>query len=161
MKKHDMKTLFSSKSLEWATPRHFFRKLNEEFNFDLDPCAQSHNAVCSKFFTPEDDGLIQDWKGHSAFVNPPYGRAIGGWVKKSYEEGCKHGTTVVMLIPSRTDTKYWHDYVMRADEIRFVKGRLKFGGGNNSAPFPSAVVVFRNEHGNAVENPPKLGIIRG
>ena len=82
------------------------------------------------------------------FVNPPYGRGIGQWVKKAYEEGCKENTTVVMLIPSRTDTKYWHDYVMKADEIRFVRGRIKFGDETNSAPFPSAVVVFRQSSFN-------------
>ena len=159
MKKHDMKTLFSSKSMEWATPRDFFRKLDEEFNFDLDPCAQSHNAVCSSFFTPEEDGLLQSWEGKTVFVNPPYGRGIGQWVKKAHEEGCREDTTVVMLIPSRTDTKYWHDYIMRASEVRLIKGRLKFGGGNNSAPFPSAVVIFRDETGNAIENPPKLTVM--
>ena len=90
------------------------------------------------------------------FVNPPYGRGIKDWVKKCYEEGTKKDTTVVMLIPARTDTKYWHDYVMRADEIRLVKGRIKFGGGNNSAPFPSAVVVFRHDRGHPIENPPKI-----
>tara|TARA_R100000808_G_C2155279_1_gene167327 strand:+ start:8889 stop:9368 length:480 start_codon:yes stop_codon:yes gene_type:complete len=159
MKKHDMNTLFSSKSMEWATPRDFFRKLDKEFGFDLDPCAQSHNAVCSAFFTPEEDGLLQSWEGKTVFVNPPYGRSIGKWIKKAYEEGCKENTTVVMLIPSRTDTKYWHDYVMRASEVRLIKGRLKFGGGNNSAPFPSAVVIFRDETGNAIENPPSLTVM--
>jgi len=159
VKKSDMKVLFSSKSLEWATPREFFQRLNREFNFDLDPCAQSHNAVCSKYYTEREDGLIQDWSGTTSFVNPPYGRAIGAWIKKAYEEGCKPNTTVVMLIPSRTDTKYWHDYVMRSSEIRFVKGRLKFGGGNNSAPFPSAVVVFDGETGHAIENPPKMKVM--
>lgn len=159
MKKHDTKVLFSSKSMEWATPRDFFRKLNKQFDFNLDPCAQSHNAVCSKYFTADDDGLAQDWEGTTAFVNPPYGRGIAGWVKKSYEEGCKNGTTVVMLIPARTDTRYWHDYVMKADEVRLIKGRLKFGGGSNSAPFPSAVVVFRNDRGDPVENPPSLAVM--
>ena len=159
MKKHDAKVLFSSKSMEWATPREFFRKLDDQFGFTLDPCARSHNALCSKYFTPEDDGLIQDWSGNKVFVNPPYGRGIGHWVKKSYEEGCKEDTTVVMLIPARTDTKYWHDYAMKADEIRLIKGRLKFGGGKNSAPFPSAVVVFRNDSGDPVENPPTLGVM--
>ena len=159
MKKHDAKVLFSSKSMEWATPREFFRKLDSQFNFTLDPCAKSHNALCSKYFTPDDDGLIQDWSGNKVFVNPPYGRGIGQWVKKSYEEGCKEGTTVVMLIPARTDTKYWHDYVMKADEIRLIKGRLKFGGGKNSAPFPSAVVVFNGPEGDPVENPPKLAVM--
>ena len=156
MKKHDAKVLFSSKSMEWATPRDFFRQLNTEFAFDLDPCAQSHNALCSKFFTPEEDGLIQDWGGHTAFVNPPYGRGIKDWVRKAYEEGQKENTTVVMLIPARTDTRYWHQYVMNSDEIRLIKGRLKFGGGNHSAPFPSAVVVFK---GSESEEPPKLGVM--
>ena len=159
MKKHDAKVLFSSKSMEWATPREFFRKLDSQFDFTLDPCARSHNALCSKYFTPDDDGLIQDWSGNKVFVNPPYGRGIGHWVKKAYEEGCKDGTTVVMLIPARTDTKYWHDYAMKADEIRLIKGRLKFGGGKNSAPFPSAVVVFRNDRGDPLENPPTLGVM--
>ena len=143
MKKHDAKVLFSSKSMEWATPRPFFEKLNKEFEFNLDPCARSHNALCKKYFTEEEDGLSQDWSGHRVFVNPPYGRGIGLWIKKCYEESRKPDTTVVMLIPSRTDTKYWHDYVMKSDEIHLVKGRIKFGGGTNSAPFPSAVVVFR------------------
>ena len=156
MKKHDAKVLFSSKSMEWATPRPFFMRLNEQFNFTLDPCAQSHNALCSRYYTAEEDGLKQNWAGNQVFVNPPYGRGIKEWVKKCYEEGTKKDTTVVMLIPARTDTKYWHDYVMRADEIRFVKGRIKFGGGNNSAPFPSAVVVFRHDQGHPTENPPKI-----
>ncbi|MBJ40340.1 MAG: adenine methyltransferase [Gammaproteobacteria bacterium] len=145
--------------MEWATPREFFRKLDSQFNFTLDPCAKSHNALCSKYFTPDDDGLIQDWSGNKVFVNPPYGRGIGNWVKKAYEEGCKDDTTVVMLIPARTDTKYWHDYAMKAEEIRLIKGRLKFGGGKNSAPFPSAVVVFDGPEGDPVENPPKLAVM--
>jgi phage N-6-adenine-methyltransferase len=159
MKKHDAKVLFSSKSMEWATPREFFRKLDSQFAFTLDPCARSHNAVCSKYYTPDEDGLLQDWSGNTVFVNPPYGRGIGQWVKKSYEEGCKDGTTVVMLIPARTDTKYWHEYAMKADEVRLIKGRLKFGGGSNSAPFPSAVVVFNSTNGDPVENPPKLAVM--
>lgn len=159
MKKHDAKVLFSSKSMEWATPRDFFRKLDKQFGFTLDPCARSHNAVCPKYFTPDDDGLEQDWSGNTVFVNPPYGRGIGRWVQKAYEEGCKDGTTVVMLIPARTDTRYWHDYAMKADEVRLIKGRLKFGGGSNSAPFPSAVVVFRNDRGHPVENPPSLAVM--
>lgn len=159
MKKHDAKVLFSSKSMEWATPREFFRKLDSQFNFTLDPCAKSHNALCSKYFTAAEDGLAQDWSGNKVFVNPPYGRGIGQWVKKAYEESCKDDTTVVMLIPARTDTKYWHDYAMKAEEIRLIKGRLKFGGGNNSAPFPSAVIVFSGEGNDPVENPPKLAVM--
>lgn len=154
MKKHDAKVLFSSKSMEWTTPKPFFNKLNKKFDFTLDPCAQSHNALCSRYFTVKEDGLKQSWKGHRAFVNPPYGRGIKEWVKKCYEESLNRETTVVMLIPARTDTRYWHDYVMKADEIHMVKGRLKFGGGTNSAPFPSAVVVFRGHPGP--NYPPKI-----
>jgi len=153
MRKHDMEALFSSKSLEWSTPRTFFQELDKEFSFNLDPCAQSHNAVCSKYFTTDDDGLAQDWSGHTAFVNPPYGRVIGLWVKKAYEAAQTKGTVVVMLIPARTDTRYWHDYVMKADEIRLIKGRLKFGGGTNSAPFPSAVVIFGTSESGAPTTP--------
>ena len=134
---------FSSKTDLWATPQNFFDRLDSEFNFTLDPCSDGNNNKCKRYFTKEDDGLVQDWSGESVFMNPPYGRVIGDWIKKAYKESLK-GATVVCLIPSRTDTKYWHEYVMKAEEIRFVKGRLKFGDSSNSAPFPSAVVIFRN-----------------
>ncbi|WP_251861950.1 phage N-6-adenine-methyltransferase [Clostridium sp. Marseille-Q2269] len=135
--------MFSSKTDLWATPQNFFDKLNKEFDFDLDPCATHENAKCSKYFTKEIDGLKQDWQGHKVFCNPPYGRAIKDWVRKCYEESLKLNTTVVMLIPARTDTKYFHEYIYnKVKEIRFIKGRLKFGDAKNSAPFPSMVVVF-------------------
>ncbi len=135
--------MFSSKTSEWETPQDFFDKLNAEFNFTLDPCATRENAKCAKYFTVEDDGLKQDWQGEIVFCNPPYGRAIKDWVKKCYEESRKENTTVVMLIPARTDTKHFHEYIYhKAKEIRFIKGRLKFGNSKNSAPFPSMVVVF-------------------
>lgn len=133
--------MFSSKNMEWETPQEFFNKLNAEFKFNLDVCALPYNAKCKEYFTPKQDGLKQDWKG-VCWMNPPYGRKIGKWIKKAYTESLK-GATVVCLIPARTDTKYWHDYCMKASEIRFVKGRLKFGESNNSAPFPSAVVIFK------------------
>ena len=133
---------FSSKTDDWATPQSFFNRLDNEFNFTLDPCANELNAKCSKFFTKDDDGLAQSWAGERVFMNPPYGRVIGDWVRKAYEEAQNDNTVVVALIPARTDTKYWHEYVMKAKEIRLVKGRLKFGDGRNSAPFPSAVVIF-------------------
>ena len=139
-----MKVHFSSKTNEWATPQDFFDKLNKEFNFTLDPCATHENAKCDKYYTIEDDGLKQSWKGETVFCNPPYGRQIKDWVEKAYNES-KEGATVVMLIPSRTDTKYWHKWIFPNAEIRFIKGRLKFGGSKNSAPFPSAVVIFRKE----------------
>ena len=137
--------LFSSKTNEWATPMDFFNKLNAEFNFTLDPASTHDNAKCLKHFTEFENGLIQSWKGEKVFCNPPYGREIGEWVKKAYEESTKepYNTICVLLIPARTDTQYWHDYVMKAHEIRFIKGRLKFGDSANSAPFPSAVVIFR------------------
>ena len=134
---------FKSMRLDYPTPDEVFRQLDEEFHFTLDPCATSENAKCPTYFTPEIDGLKQKWFGR-VFMNPPYGREIGKWMKKAYEE-CKikgNCELVVCLIPSRTDTRWWHDYVMKADEIRFIKGRLKFDG-KNSAPFPSCIVIFR------------------
>ena len=120
--------MFSSKVQDWATPQDFFDKVNTELGpFTLDACASEQNAKCNKFFTAKDDGLTQDWHGNNVFVNPPYGRGIDKWIKKAYEESQKSRTRVVMLIPARTDTKYWHDYVMKADVIYFVKGRLTLG----------------------------------
>lgn len=144
MDKNTREVMFSSKSNEWATPQSFFDKLGKIYGpFTLDAAASRDNYKVSNYFSKEDDALSKDWSGNAVFLNPPYGRALKDWVKKAYEEGQKKDTTVVMLIPARTDTKYWHDYVMKADEIRFVRGRLKFGDEKNSAPFPSAVVVFR------------------
>ncbi len=143
MNKQTQVVMFSSKTGQWATPQEFFDKLDWRFGpFNLDPCADADNAKCTKFFTESDDGLSHSWEGYTSFINPPYGRGIEKWIKKAYEESRKDNTRVVMLIPARTDTKYWHHYVMKADEIHFVKGRLKFGDSANSAPFPSAVVVF-------------------
>jgi site-specific DNA-methyltransferase (adenine-specific) len=144
MDKATQGVMFSSKSNDWATPQDFYNQLDAEFEFTLDPCASQSSAKCASFYTADDDGLSKDWEGHTVFMNPPYGRKIGNWIQKAYEEGEKSNTRVVALIPARTDTKYWHNYCMKASEIRFVKGRLKFGHGNtkNSAPFPSAVVVF-------------------
>jgi len=137
------KVMFSSKSNEWSTPQDFYDKLNWRFGpFNLDPCATLENTKCANFYTEPEDGLTKDWGDCRVFVNPPYGRSLAQWVKKGYDESQKPGTRVVMLIPSRTDTKYWQDYVMKAQEVYFVRGRLKFGDSTNSAPFPSAVVVF-------------------
>lgn len=138
-----MEVHYSSKSNEWATPQKLFDELNEEFNFTLDPCATDENAKCNKHFTIEDDGLSKDWSKDVVFMNPPYGREIKKWIKKAYEESL-NGATVVCLIPARTDTTYWHDFIFdKADDIRFLKGRLKFGNSKNSAPFPSAIVLYR------------------
>lgn len=137
-----MEVYYSSKSNEWATPQNLFDELNDEFNFTLDPCATDENYKCSKHFTIEDDGLSKDWSNEVVFMNPPYGREIKKWIKKAYEESL-NGATVVCLIPARTDTTYWHDFIFdKADDIRFLRGRLKFGNSKNSAPFPSAIVVY-------------------
>jgi len=122
---------FMSQRLDWQTPDAVYHALDEEFNFDWDPCPPN----------PAQDGLATPW-GMCNFVNPPYGREIRKWVKKGVEEW-QQGKTVVFLIPSRTDTAWWHDYVMCADEIRFIRGRLRFKGAQYNAPFPSAIVVFK------------------
>ena len=140
----NINVMYSSKTDEWTTPQDFFDKLNQEFHFDLDPCADETNHKCKKYFNKEQNGLLQNWGGHKVFCNPPYGKDIGQWVAKSYYEAIKPDTIIVMLIPARTDTKYFHDYILNRSEIRFVKGRLKFGDGKNSAPFPSMVVIFRS-----------------
>lgn len=132
--------LFTSKTPEWATPRAFFDDLNREFGFTLDPCATDENAKCPSYFTKGVDGLTQDWNG-MVFMNPPYGREIGHWMRKAYQES-QRGATVVCLVPARTDTAWWHDFAVKG-EIRFIRGRLKFGDSKNSAPFPSALVIFR------------------
>ena len=137
------KVLFSSKEEKWATPQDFFDKLNDEFHFTLDVAASPNNAKCANYFTEEQDGLVQSWGGHTVWCNPPYCRKTGLWVKKAYEEHQRTGCTVVMLLPSRTDVRWFHDYILGKAEIRFIKGRLKFGGNKNSAPFPSIVVIYR------------------
>lgn len=133
--------MFSSKTDQWDTPQDFFDELNAEFHFTLDPCADEYNHKCDKYFTKEQDGLSQKWTG-VVFCNPPYGREIGKWVEKGYKTAVEGGV-VVMLIPARTDTRYFHDYIYHKAEIRFIRGRLKFGGSKNSAPFPSMIVIFR------------------
>lgn len=132
--------MFSSATDLWATPQSTFDALHAEFCFALDVCANADNAKCAEYFTKEDNGLAQPWIG-TCWMNPPYGRGIGAWIRKAYESA-KDGATVVCLIPARTDTAWWHDYCAKG-EVRFIRGRLKFGGHKNAAPFPSAVVVFR------------------
>lgn len=135
--------LFTSNTNEWATPFAFFDALDKEFHFDLDPCATDENHKCPRYFTREQNGLAQDWGGARVFCNPPYGRQIGEWVKKCYNESRKPDTLCVMLIPARTDTAYFHDYIYhKAREIRFIRGRLHFNESKAGAPFPSMVVVF-------------------
>lgn len=133
--------MFSSNTDLWATPQEFFDKLNHVFKFTVDVCAMPDNAKCQQYYTPEKNGLEQDWQG-VCWMNPPYGRGIDAWVEKAYKSAKENGTTVVCLLPARVDTRWWHDYCAKG-EVHFLKGRLKFGNATNSAPFPSAVVVFR------------------
>jgi site-specific DNA-methyltransferase (adenine-specific) len=140
--------MFSSNSNEWGTPQELFDELNKEFNFTLDPCSTKENHKCEKFYTQKDNGLSKSWESETVFVNPPYGREIGSWVQKCYEESANGGAVCVMLIPARTDTKYFHKYIYHKAEIRFIEGRVKFvnldsGAKSQSAPFPSMIVVFR------------------
>jgi len=132
--------MMSSNSEEWETPQDFFDALDAVFQFELDAAASAQNAKCVRYWTKEDDALAQRWDG-VVWCNPPYGRVIGEFVKKGYEEAQK-GSVVVMLVPARTDTRWWHDWVMKAAEIKLVRGRLRFVGAPSSAPFPSAIVVF-------------------
>jgi phage N-6-adenine-methyltransferase len=133
--------MYSSATPEWSTPQAVYDALNAEFDFTLDPCATNDNHKCAKWFTQADDGLSQSWAPERVFMNPPYGRIIKAWMCKAYEESLR-GALVVCLVPARTDTIWWHDYAAKG-EVRFIKGRLKFGESKNSAPFPSAVVVFK------------------
>lgn len=134
--------MFSSATDLWSTPQEYFDSVSKEFSFTLDVCALPENTKCQKFFSPEDDGLLQQWQG-VCWMNPPYGRVIGKWVKKAYESA-KTGAVVVGLLPARTDTKWFHDYIYGRAEVRFIRGRLKFGGCANSAPFPNMLVIWRN-----------------
>lgn len=133
------KGLFTSASDEWSTPQDFFDRLDDEFNFTLDVCANAENHKCERYFTHAEDGLKMNWGGEVIWCNPPYGREIGKWVAKC----AAHKGTAVMLLPARTDTRWFHDYIYGKAEIRFIKGRLKFGNSKNSAPFPSMVVIFK------------------
>lgn len=139
----DFTTLFSSASEEWATPQDLFDRLNEKYSFNLDAASTDENAKCERHFTKEQDGLSKNWGGCRVWLNPPYGRTIGAWIRKAYEEAQKPDTLVCMLLPARTDTAWFHDYCVKG-EIEFLRGRLKFGGSKNSAPFPSMIVVFDN-----------------
>lgn len=135
-----LKTLDSQ---EWSTPQKLYDELDEEFKFNLDSCATKENAKCKKYFTEKENGLYHNWYG-SVFCNPPF-RYVSKWVEKAMDETVRgNAKTVVMLLPSRTDTKWFHNYCLRNGEIRFIKGRLKYGGAKNSAPFPSMIVIFRS-----------------
>lgn len=146
--------MFSSRTDMWETPQPFFDDLDRLFHFTLDSCAVPENAKCKAFYTPEQDGLSQKWTG-TVWCNPPYGRKIGDWVRKAYQSVVdQDAECVVMLLPARTDTRWFHDYcyMNKFAQIRFVRGRLKFGGGQNAAPFPSMVVVFKRNFLMEVKN---------
>lgn len=135
---------YSAATVEWETPQDLFKALDDEFYFTLDPCCTHENAKCEKHYTKAEDGLAQDWTGETVFCNPPYGRKMTPWIEKCYRHYIGGGTAV-MLIPARTDTKAFHKYIWGKAEIRFIQGRLKFGGSIHTAPFPSMIVVFRQE----------------
>ncbi|KKL11086.1 hypothetical protein LCGC14_2549350 [marine sediment metagenome] len=154
-----MSVHFSSLSGEWSTPQGVFDQLNAEFGFTLDVCATHDNAKCPEYYTKEDDGLSKNWNG-ICWLNSPYGREIPKWIAKAYHEARAGRATVVCLIPSRTDTRWWHDYVMKADEIRFIKGRPKFKGCTHGLPQPLAIVVFGSEtEQTLLKNIGKEGIV--
>lgn len=136
------KILFQSNSDEWETPQHIFDLFDSEFNFNLDACASEDNHKCEAFYSKADNGLEKDWGGYRVWCNPPYSK-ISDWVEKAYRETRKDNTLVVMLLPSRTDTRYFHNYIYQRSEIRFIKGRLRFNESKNTAPFPSMIVIFR------------------
>lgn len=139
---NNIQVMFSKNSDEWQTPQALFDELNKEFSFTLDPCATAENHKCPKYFSMAEDGLKQNWGGQRVFCNPPYSK-IDKWVAKAFYETRNDNTLVVLLIPSRTDTRYFHNYIYGRSEIRFIKGRLKFSDGKGSAPFPSMLVIFR------------------
>lgn len=135
--------MFSSKKELWETPQELFDKYDSIYHFQTDVCALPENAKCAKYFTPEIDGLKQEWTG-VCWCNPPYGRKIGDWVKKAVKSRAR----VVMLLPAQTDTKWFHDYCLAYGKIEFLRGRIKFGGCKRNAPFPSMIVVFgRSDNG--------------
>lgn len=134
--------LYSSATDEWPTPPAFFAQLDRRYRFTLDPCATSDNAKCPLYFTREQDGLKQDWGTHRVFCNPPYGRrTIGAWVRKCFESS-QGGALVVLLVPARTDTRWYHDWIEGKADIKFIRGRLRFGNADASAPFPSMLAVY-------------------
>ena len=134
--------MFSSAKDDWETPQELFDELDAQYHFTLDAASSDANAKCQKHYTIADDGLHKSWGGETVWLNPPYGKGIKAWVRKAWEEGQKEHTTVVCLLPARTDTAWFHDYCAYGD-VQFIRGRLKFGGCKNNAPFPSMLVVFR------------------
>lgn len=143
MGRYGERAMFSSVKEDWYTPRDFFAKLDAEFHFTLDPASSHDNALCEKHYTEEEDGLSQSWGGETVFVNPPYCHKTKYWVHKCYEESKQDNTVIVALLPCRPDVGWFHDYVLGKAEVRFIRGRLKFGGSKQSAPFPSMICIWR------------------
>ena len=152
-----MKVYHSSKDHTWETPQELFDKLNNVFNFKTDVCALPETAKCNEYFTPEVDGLKQDWVD-VCWCNPPYGRMQKDWIKKARDEALKNDATIVMLIPAKPDTKIWHDVIFKdSSVVCFIKGRLRFGSAKENAPFPSAIVVFGNVTSKQIETLSSFG----
>lgn len=151
------RVIFSSAKKDWRTPKKLFEELSKEFDFTLDVAASVENAKCKRFFTEKENALLQSWNTEGdVFCNPPYGRELGKWVEKARNESERHNINVVVLIPARTDTKYFHEHILGHAELRFIRGRLKFeiddGVAAGTAPFPSVIVVYKrrnNEETNA------------
>ena len=138
--------MFSSNTDNWETPQDFFDQMNAEFHFTLDACADDQNHKGSRYYTKEKDTLKQDWSGECVFCNPPYGRSISKFVQKCFDEVYRGSCRcAVMLLPARTDTKWFHDWIYHKAEVRFIRGRLKFSGNKSNAPFPNMVVIYRGE----------------
>ena len=144
MNQNERATLFSASTDEWATPQELFDALDAEFHFTLDPCSTDQNAKCAKHYTKAQNGLAQDWTGETVWCNPPYGRDVGKWIRKCYEH-FMGGGTAVLLLPARTDTKVFHEYIYGKAEIRFIRGRVKFGNSKYNAPFPSMIVIYKQQ----------------
>jgi len=151
---------FSSETVEWPTPDWFMERLKSKYTFTLDPCATAENAKCKKFYTIEENGLLQSWKGERVFMNPPFGRDVTGkWVEKAYYEFCTNNVKTVALLPVRTDTRWFHNFIYHKAEIEFIKGRLNFVGGKHGAPFPSMVVVWEKTDNITAPNEGQLNFV--
>ena len=139
------KGMFTSNKDDWETPQDLFEELNSQFNFNLDAAASKKNAKCKRYFTKKDDALKQEWGNNVIWCNPPYGKQIGKFVEKAYYTWLKFPKSiVVMLLPARTDTKWFHEYIYNKAEIRYIKGRIHFSGSKNGAPFPSMIVIYKD-----------------
>ena len=147
----DFDTRFMSKTVEWPTPQELYLPLHDEFRFEMDVAATAENTKCPAFWTKEQDGLVQPWARRN-WMNPPYGRDVPRWLARALDES-KRGATTVCLIPARTNTGWFHALCLEAAEVRFVRGRPKFGDADHGLPLPLAVVIYRPRYGAAVVKP--------